>query len=314
MKHHELLMLRNRLQRIDMTSAREDARYASDEANDLVLIYGADSYGLSAINFDTTAATTRLATLERMISDSISDIENTISEQTLDFVLNDNEYWDQHNVRFKSARYNRDYQQLPITEDGKRIIKSRIGQYTDWKYPGLEIGPGDGEWTSSLVACDPLYILDHNDECLTTTKSQFSATYQNRLRCYKNRGEGLHMLPQEQFGFVFSWNTFNYFSFKQISDYLDDIWKVLRPGGACMFSYNNVEEPLSAKRAEDHLMSFIPKTMLCGMLEGYGFEHIKAENTDSTVSWVEFRKPGTLKSNRTGQTLGKIILTPHIEA
>lgn len=233
---------------------------------------------------------------------------------TAEFIAEDNKHWSQHNVRFKTAEYNRNFQKLPITDEAATTVRSRIGAYTDWRFPGLEIGPGDGTWTSSLVACDPLYLVDYNDECLTATKKQFPAKYQNRLRCYTNSGAGLHMLPQEQFGFVFSWNTFNYFSFNQIGDYLEEIWKVLRPGGGCMFSYNNAERQLCAQRAEDHLMSFIPKSILCKMIEEYGFEQIKTQDVDSTISWVEFRKPGDLTSQRTGQTLGKIILTPHVQA
>jgi ubiquinone/menaquinone biosynthesis C-methylase UbiE len=122
------------------------------------------------------------------------------------------------------------------------------------------------------------------------------------------------MLPQNQFGFVFSWNTFNYLSLDQINHYLKEIYNVLRPGGACMFSYNDGENAISALRAEDKLMSFVPKTILRKVVNDNGFINIKTNDMDSAISWIEFQKPGELQSNRTGQTLGKIILTPHIIA
>lgn len=243
----------------------------------------------------------------------IKEIDIKIRESTLKHIEDDNIYWALHGSRFKTAEYIREYQQLQISEDSIKMIKSRIGSYTDCKYPALEIGPGDGTWTGSLVACDPLYLIDYNDEFLNSTKKKFSQNYQNRLRCYLTRGTGLYMLPLNQFGFVFSWNTFNYFSFNQLEHYLGEIWRVLRPGGACMFSYNNAERPLCAKRAEDQLMSFIPKSLLCETIKAHGFIDIKTEDVDSTISWVEFRKPGKIMSNRAGQTLGKIILASHVK-
>jgi len=311
--HTELLLFRDRLIRLRLDELGDAAIARQYDIGKLMDDYPEDEV-CPFMDKLLEHAILNINSLNSLVAQHIAEIEIDIRESTVKHVTADNEHWAQHNVRFKTAEYNRDYRQLPTTEDAATLIRSRIGFYTDWRFPGLEIGPGDGAWTDMLVACDPLYLIDHNDECLVTTKSQFSPKYQNRLRCYTNRGEGLHMLPQDQFGFVFSWNTFNYFSFNQIHDYLGDIWDVLRPGGACMFSYNNAERPLCARRAEDLLMTFVPKSMLVGMLEGFGFKQIKTQDVDSTVSWVEFRKPGQLESNRTGQTLGKIILTPHVIA
>ena len=313
MKPSELISLRNQLLRVNTTTAK-DSLLAPHHTLSILLAAYPDDEDCKWIDQLFGKTNHNLTLIDSVLDKRIEEIEEEICEQSVKFIMEDNKHWTQHNVRFKTAEYNREFQKLPITNEAAASVRSRIGFYTDWRFAGLEIGPGDGAWTQDLVACDPLYLIDYNDECLTTTKNQFSEKYRNRLRCYTNRGEGLHMLPQDQFGFVFSWNTFNYFSFNQIGDYLKEIWKVLRPGGGCMFSYNNAERPLCAQRAEDHLMSYIPKSILVDMIEGYGFEQIKTQDVDSTISWVEFRKPGDLMSQRTGQTLGKIILTPHVEA
>lgn len=255
-----------------------------------------------------------METMITLVQHRIEKIEIEINSRSINAVVADTKYWADHGTRFKTAEYQREFQQLPVTKFSQDMIKGRIGQYTDWRYPALEIGPGDGEWTKNLVACDPLYLVDYNEEFLDSAKAQFNKKYQARIRIYANHGEGLHMLPQNQFGFVFSWNTFNYFSLSQIKAYLKEIYKVLRPGGACMFSYNNAELPEQCRRAEDHLMSYMPKWIMTELLTNNDFIDIKTEDTDTTISWVEFRKPGKLESNRTGQTLGKIILTPHIKA
>jgi ubiquinone/menaquinone biosynthesis C-methylase UbiE len=248
-----------------------------------------------------------------LVENYVEELDEIIMHQVFDFIRKDNIHYSLPGTVYKTAYHNRNYQDLKISNDTADIVRSRIGTYTDWRYPGLEIGPGDGVWTRNLVACDPLYIVDHNDEFLVTTKGKFNEQYQNRLRCYLNNSSSLYMLPQNQFGFVFSWNTFNYLSFNQINQYLREIYNVLRPGGACMFSYNNGERALCAERSENHLMSFIPETILRKVVRARGFIDIETTDLDSSVSWIEFRKPGSLASSRTGQTLGKIILKHHVK-
>lgn len=254
------------------------------------------------------------AMVNKFIKIRIEKIDELLKQQTADFIRDDNVYWDQPNIKYRTAEYNRDYRKLKIFDETRALVKARIGLYTDWKYPGLEIGPGDAIWTKELVAQDPLYVVDFNNEFLETTKLAFPEGYQNRLRCYLNNGSGLHMLPQNQFGFVFSWNTFNYFSFDQISNYLKEIHKVLRPGGACMFSYNNAERVNCAKRSEEKLMTFMPETILKELVSSHGFINIKTENHDTAISWIEFRKPGELETPKAAQALGKIIFKFQLEA
>ena len=306
MEHSKLLLLRKRILKLDMDSLNDElikkqydiAQIMDDYPDDMIceLMDGL---------IDTTLSMTKSMDLLSLQHIEELDVKIRIStKKNIDF---DNIYWEKHNVKFKTADYIREYQQLKISDASLKLIRARIGLYTDSRYPGLEIGPGDGEWTGSLVACDPLYLVDYNDEFLTATKNTFSKKYQARLRCYTNKGTGLHMLPQGQFGFVFSWNMFNYLSFNQIAAYLDNIHNVLRPGGVCMFSYNNAELPINARRGEEHLMSFIPKSVLHGMIDDYRFTDIKMEDADENISWVEFRRHGKLTTKRTAQTLGKII-------
>jgi hypothetical protein len=38
----------------------------------------------------------------------------------------------------------------------------RVDNYTDWKYPGLQLNPGLGDVTEKLVDLDPLYLADEH--------------------------------------------------------------------------------------------------------------------------------------------------------
>ena len=314
MNHSQLIFLRNAIQDLDFTRLKKDMNARQVDLGAIKSTWPTiDNHFKEYDEFKTkiqlefNAISQSMATVEKLKRDYIQEIYKIIRDETFEIINDENIFYELEGVKYKSANFNRNYRQLKITEETKELIIGKIGSFIDWKYPGLEIGPGDGEWTRHLVSADPLYLIDYNDEVLEKIKASFNQTFRNRLRCYKNIDNGLHMLPQNQFGFVFSWNTFNYFSMDQINGYLKEIYNIMRPGGACMFSYNNAERPHSAKRSEEKLMSFIPEQVLTKIIRKYGFENIVSRDADSTVSWVEFQKPGELSSQRGGQTLGKII-------
>mgnify|MGYP000281734584 CR=1 FL=1 len=202
----------------------------------------------------------------------------------------------------------REHRNLGISSDTRQLVQSRIEHYVDWRYPGLEIGPGAGTWTKSLVACDPLYVCDIYDEFLAETKMQFPANYQARLRTYKidPASNSLAALPQNQFGFVFAWNVFNFFPKVELTHYLRQIFQVLRPGGVAMFSYNDCDRAQPADFAEIGWMSWMPKSQLVPLVDSLGFELVHAGESESNVSWLEIRKPGQLVTAKAHQVLGEI--------
>jgi len=188
-------------------------------------------------------------------------------------------------------------------------ILSRIQLNTNWKYPALEIGCRDGEWTRYLISADPLYITDHYRDFLESAVKDFPEEYQRRVRPYLTRDADLSVLPQAQMGFVFCWNFLNYRSLDTVKEYLKSVKEVLRPGGVFMFSYNNGDMHECAGYAEGFWMSYIPKSLLVPMCESLGFEvvytrEVRGEGT--VVSWVELKKHGELDTVKAHQVLGEI--------
>ena len=202
----------------------------------------------------------------------------------------------------------RNNRKLPLSLELTEILIGRIRLYTDWHYPGMEIGPHDGEFTEHLVACDPLYLVDTKYEYLESTSSKFAPEYQVRLRPYHiNDDKRLSELPSNQFGIIFSWNYFNYFQLDDIKTYLSEAFRILRPGGVFMFSYNDGDMYNGARHVEWGGMTYVPKSLLAPMIESLGFEIAASYGFDTdwhNISWVEVRKPGTLETIRAHQTLG----------
>jgi len=197
---------------------------------------------------------------------------------------------------------------LTITDSMREFVISKISQYASWQYPGLEIGPGEGTWTSYMVACDPLYLVDIYQEFFNSTLSKFNNDYQKKICTYITKETDLSMLPQGQFGFIFSWNVFNYLTLDLVDQYLSEIFLVLRPGGVCFISYNDGDSYIGAKNVETGYMSYVPFKKLEKLLISKGFEILSRSPryTDEVTAWIEFKKPGELHTIKQHPTLGII--------
>lgn len=236
----------------------------------------------------------------------VDDIKDIVSQDLTDATAKFDAVDYQDELRYANAERIRQVRQLYVPNGADEIVTRAIDLYVDWRFPGLEIGCRDGHWTKYLVSCDPLYITDVFQEFLDSTSSNYPTEYQQRLRPYLIENQNLSMLPQNQFGFVFSWNFFNYLTLANIKHYLTQVHDLLRPGGTFMFSYNNADLAASAAYADSYFMSYAPKHLLIPICEELGYEVIGATDIEPAVSWLEIRKPGTLKMIKAHQVLGEI--------
>jgi SAM-dependent methyltransferase len=235
--------------------------------------------------------------------EKIENINNEITQRSFHLYT--------HNFDLETQEHDADYvrthRKLTLTEDVEQAAKQRILLYTSWRYPALEIGCRDGDWTQYLIAADPLYIMDKYPEFLSSTNSRFPQQYQNRLRSYQLVNNDFGALPQNQFAFVFSWAFFNYMSLDSTTQILRQVKELLRPGGICMFSYNNGDTPAGAGMAENFSQSYLPKSILIPTCRSLGFEIVDTFDYDPYASWIEIRKPGVLHTSKAHQVLGEII-------
>jgi SAM-dependent methyltransferase len=200
----------------------------------------------------------------------------------------------------------RNNRRIYVSEETEQTIKQRILFYTNWRYPALEIGCRDGDWTQYMVAADPLYVIDPYKEFLDSTLGKFTPEYQRRLRTYQLHKHNLSVLPERQFSFIFSWGYFNYVSLDTMKQYLKQIFTLLRDGGVFMFSYNDGDTPAGAGMAENWAQTYMPKSLLLPLAESIGYEVEQSHNMDTNIHWVELKRPGTLSTIKAHQVLGEI--------
>lgn len=200
----------------------------------------------------------------------------------------------------------RNNRKIYLREDIEQDVKQRILLHTNWRYPALEIGCRDGEWTQFLVAADPLYVIDQFPEFLESTNNKFPDVYKNRLRKYSLKDHNFDALPKNQFAFVFSWGHFNYVSLDTITQVLKQLKDILRPGGIFLFSYNDGDTPAGAGMAESFAQTYMPKSLLIPICESLGYEISGEFDYEPNISWLEIKKPGTLHTIKSHQVLGEI--------
>lgn len=207
----------------------------------------------------------------------------------------------------------RAHRQLTIPDDVREMLVGRIRLYSDWHYPGLEIGPRDGQFTAQLVGLDPLYVVDTRIENIEGALSQFPKEYQNRVRKYlvdySIPGKTLLQLPIDQFGFVFSWNLFNYIPFNDVKKYMADVFRLLKPGGTFLFGYNDASTSVGVSQIEWNNMSYMTKEMVETEAKKLRYEITNSYGVDvksKNLSWIEVKRPGSLTTIKAHQTLGII--------
>lgn len=188
---------------------------------------------------------------------------------------------------------------------------------------------------NSMVASDPLYLASPNMSELSRMISTYPDAYQNRVRLYTITDFDLSPLPQSQFGFVLCWDYLNYILFDRIESHLRSIFNLLRPGGVLMFSYNNCDMERSAELVDSKQACWANSDQMKNLVQSVGFEiiatcdleskytstptwtsldetipdpHRYDWETNNWTSWMEVRRPGTLKTAKLGQVMGTVQL------
>jgi len=205
-------------------------------------------------------------------------------------------------------RYN--FKKLLYQPETLEFFESRIKIHASWKWPALEIRPAYGEITDSLIACDPLYLVDTHPDMFKHVKTKWTPEYQKRLRYYtidEKSKRMFHQLPQAQIGLLVAVDYMNFRPLSLIERYLTEIFGLLRPGGVAIFTYNNCDYPIGVDNFENSYYCYTPGREIKAICEKIGFRISSSFDLENNVSWLEIQKPGTRSTLKGGQTLGKIM-------
>lgn len=183
---------------------------------------------------------------------------------------------------------------IPVDPNIEEELKKRIWLATSWQWPCLDIGSRDGHWTQYMTASDLIYVADLLPEFLTLTSQNLKPDFINKLKKYVIYGHDLAMLPQHQFGFVFSWGHLHFCHHLTVKRYLEQVKNLLLPGGRFLFTYNNADTLLGMEFAERHTRAFTPRRYILNWAKELEYEVSAEDPGMSEVAWIELKAPGRL--------------------
>lgn len=309
MKLRQLIAYRNALQRYSVSDVRTDANMSLQRIMHEIDMARFDlpaeavlEQNLDTINSAFGAFQRSLEQLKLQINQEIKTEEASAYAQSL--------------TGYQEASLQISVEQLlnrrtHVSEQTNKIILDRVKYHSDWRYPGLIFSPGANDLLDHMVSLDPLYLVDTVPELLDAAVEKFNMQYQNRLCCYvvdENHSELLLSLPDDQVSVCAAVDFFNFRPMPVIIRYLGETIKKLRPGGTLCMTINDCDHVSAVLLAEKGFASYTPGSAVIDAAEDVGLELSYRYHCDGEpVTWLEFRRPGTLTSLRGGQTLAKII-------
>jgi ubiquinone/menaquinone biosynthesis C-methylase UbiE len=100
----------------------------------------------------------------------------------------------------------------------------------------LEIAPGHGRWSKEIVdRCSALTLVDLSPSCIEHCKEIFAS--RDHVTYITNDGKSLPGVADGSIDFVWSYDSFVHMDKTTIGAYLDEIDRVLKPGGKAIIHH-----------------------------------------------------------------------------
>jgi len=182
----------------------------------------------------------------------------------------------------------------PVVDDLLyRAIQTKIFQFSRSNaYNSLEIGPGSGMFSKEFRAWRLNFFLDVLPELEQKIIRRFNPAHKKYLRFYVTDKTDCGNIPRGSCNFVFSWDTFVFFTQEHIQQYLADIKSVLIPGGYCFIHYADCHFDHDLHEAKRGYWNYNTKTAMTDMLTKQGYEIVEMNQFRPGANYAIFRKPG----------------------
>lgn len=305
----KIISSRNSFSHVNWKLLNENVEHLTRKLNNSTKLDGL-TIDVSDIHHELNKIEQSINAIKDLSTKKLEDYTNLIKENEKDYLIKSYNLYEKNYLNAPSSE-RKDLNKLYKHTEYYDEIENKINQMTSWTFPGLLLNPdhNDGQWVNSLVACDPLYLVDEHQDILKETLDKFNENYQKRLRTYDINYHNYDLLPNNQFGLIVAINYFEFIPYSVQKDIFQKLFELLRPGGTILFSYNNCEMSGSCILTEQNLRCYMTKSRLLFLTEGLGFSIIECNDRYPNFSYAIIKKPGTLTHNRAGQTLGKILQT-----
>jgi len=228
---------------------------------------------------------------------------NTILEQNLKILkdlemavdANNNEMIDRLDKTLDWFRRDLDQKtQKPIVDHALyRMIQTKIFQFSKTNlYNSLEIGPGTGMFSKEFRAWRLNFFVDVLLEVQERIRRRFKPAAQKHLRFHTTDRTACEQIPTGSCNFVFSWDTFVFFTQEHIKQYLRDIKRVLIDGGYVFIQYADCHYDIDLNFAKRGYWNYNTKTAMTKIIKDEGYEMVEMNMFRPGANYAIFRKPG----------------------
>jgi ubiquinone/menaquinone biosynthesis C-methylase UbiE len=175
----------------------------------------------------------------------------------------------------------------------QKFVQSKIFQFAKTNiYNSLEIGPGDGMFSMDFRSWRLNFFLDILLDREKVIRKKFNPRHHKYLKFYTTRNTECSNIPQNSCNFVFSWDTFVFFTQQHVQQYLHDIKRVLIPGGYVLIQYADCHYDQELDLAKRGYWNYNTKTAMEHMIKDEGYEVVEMNQFRPGASYAVFRKPG----------------------
>jgi len=197
--------------------------------------------------------------------------------------------WFQKDLDWRKARRDSVYDDLLTMAVQNKIYQfSKSGAGSN----SLEIGPGTGRFSRLFLAWRLNFFVDVLPRCEVALKKLFNPKHYKYLRFYTTDRTSCSHIPTNSCNFVFSWDTFTFFTQAHIEEYLKDIHRVILPGGYCLIHYADCHYEKDLHEAKRGYWNFNTKTAMKKIIEKTGYTVIEMAQIRPGANYAVFQKPG----------------------
>lgn len=174
-------------------------------------------------------------------------------------------------------------------------IKTKISQFAKMGnnlQNCLEIGPGYGRFIECLLSWRLIFFVDVLPSTFSKIKKRINPKHHRLLRFYTTNKTECNEIPNNSCNFVFSWDTFTFFTQEHISQYLKDIHRIILPGGYGFIHYSDCNYDQDLQESKRGYWNFNTKERMMQMVKDAGFETLETSQFKPRANYIIFKKPG----------------------
>jgi ubiquinone/menaquinone biosynthesis C-methylase UbiE len=180
-----------------------------------------------------------------------------------------------------------------IDEMTRTAIQNKIFQFGRTnKFNSLEIGPGNGMFSKDFRAWRLNYFLDALGTVEKSIRKKFPVQHQKYLQFFTTNKTECLSIPLDSCNFIFSWDTFVFFTETHIKEYLRSMKRVLIPGGYCMIHYADCHYDFDLEQTKRGYWNYNTKTTMEKLIKEEGYQIVEFNQFKPGQNYAVFKKPG----------------------